>query len=95
MNWREETGGEAEAKMILRYSSSDPGLPLDAIAPRSQITRRPVSKFVVPIYSRRPSAWAWATLQSNCGVMLSSILRFSGSEETNESDHKTAGLNRF
>ena len=63
------TGGKApgiaaEARRILRNSSSAPGWPLAAMAPMFQITGRWASRSVVPISSSRPFWYSRAMASS-------------------------------
>ena len=51
----------AAAKRIGRKRSNDAGLPLEAISPKSQMTGRSASRFVVPINSLRPFLCSAAT----------------------------------
>ena len=57
-------GIAADARRILRNSSSAPGWPLDAIAPMFQITGRWASRSVVPIISSRPFWYSRAIASS-------------------------------
>ena len=73
-------GTAAAASRIFRTRSSASGRPLQAIAPRSQITTRRVFWFIVPMKQRRPRRCCVRTSAQNSAVTSRSINAFIGAE---------------